>query len=275
MAKAVPSFPALELYEGDHWAVARELPEIARAAGFRPSLWVASAGYGLVPTDVKLASYSATFAAASPDTVILPNSDPRAAPAAWWRALSRRRLRGSDAPRQLAELTANSNRRTAFLVVVSTPYLRALGEDLVTAAGTCGDSGRMIVVTSHPGPAAPSLRDAWVPAAAPLRLALGGSLTSLHARVARHLLAGLSPTTFGPRVARETVKRLLARTPDLPQFDRARLDDGKVCDWIRAELKRDQSVSHTQLLRRFRDAGNACEQARFRGLFTIEKESGR
>jgi hypothetical protein len=270
LSRARPSCTALDLYAGDHWAVARQLPDVARAAGFRPHLWVASAGYGLVPADARLASYSATFASESPDTVVAADGDRREATAAWWRALGRRRLRGSSTPRQLAELAGNSRRGSRLLVVLPQQYLQALEDDLVTAVANCGDPAGIVVISSNPGPATPVLQDAWVPAAAPLRLPLGGALTSLHVRVARYLLERLSPTTLEPGAARRSLDKLLERTPGLPRLERTRLGDNGVRAWVRAELRRDASASHTKLLRRLRDTGRACEQSRFRELFLLE-----
>src|SRR5262245_42960354 len=67
--------PAVDLYGGDHWSVARSLPEVAAASGFDAYLWVASAGYGLVPADARLRPYSATFAAGHSDSVCLARTD--------------------------------------------------------------------------------------------------------------------------------------------------------------------------------------------------------
>src|SRR5258708_111624 len=41
---------AEDLYAGGHWAVARRLPGLAAKAGYKATLWVSSAGYGLVPS---------------------------------------------------------------------------------------------------------------------------------------------------------------------------------------------------------------------------------
>src|ERR1700741_944870 len=56
------SVPAQDLYMGDHWQICRSLPAVAKAKGFRPKLWVTSAGYGLVGAEALLHPYSATFA---------------------------------------------------------------------------------------------------------------------------------------------------------------------------------------------------------------------
>src|SRR4051794_16593732 len=60
--------PARELYAGEHWDIARNLP--AAASGFvHPMLWVASAGWGLIPADAMIRPYSATFSARHLDSV--------------------------------------------------------------------------------------------------------------------------------------------------------------------------------------------------------------
>src|SRR4051812_46295043 len=54
--------PAAELYSGDHWKVALELPE---CSAFPVRLWVCSAGYGLITPSSLLAPYEATFSTAA------------------------------------------------------------------------------------------------------------------------------------------------------------------------------------------------------------------
>src|SRR5438132_6811991 len=63
------TLPATDLYAGGHWSVVRRLPEVARTRGLRPTLWVISAGYGLVPANARLHAYSATFAPGHVDSV--------------------------------------------------------------------------------------------------------------------------------------------------------------------------------------------------------------
>src|SRR6266542_4235262 len=46
-----PTVPARQLYAGEHWQVVRGLEQIAAAAGLHASLWICSAGYGLVSAD--------------------------------------------------------------------------------------------------------------------------------------------------------------------------------------------------------------------------------
>src|SRR5262245_59621662 len=60
---------ANDLYLGDHWSIVKSLPGIATKSGFRAFLWVASAGYGLIPGAASIRPYSATFASGNPDSV--------------------------------------------------------------------------------------------------------------------------------------------------------------------------------------------------------------
>ncbi|MEO2033780.1 MAG: hypothetical protein ABGZ35_17015, partial [Planctomycetaceae bacterium] len=98
--------PARQLYAGDHWAVARDLPELSTPKR-QINVWIASAGYGLISIDEPLCPYSATFSNPHPDSVIMEgfaegNGEQKAA---WWNAMigcdwSRER------PHSIAELAA-------------------------------------------------------------------------------------------------------------------------------------------------------------------------
>lgn len=260
---------ARELYAGDHWAVGRELPGAARTSGFAPRLWVASAGYGLVPEEARLAAYSATFAADSPDTVLSPAESPRERSQSWWRELGRRRLLGHDDPRSLADLAVRAAPGATLMVVASPTYVAALERDLEEALAARRNL-RLLLITSAPGPKAEQLADFWIPSTANLRMELGGALTSIHARVARRLLEQFDPSTLDAESARGYTRRLADRAPKLPTIDRRRGDDQQVRSFIQSALRRDDRLTHTQLLREYRASGFACEQRRFRDLFNAE-----
>lgn len=268
LASAPSRIPARDLYVGDHWAVARTLPESASRAGYRPTLWVASAGYGLVPETALLAPYSATFNQDSPDAVAAPSDDPRSARQEWWSHLSQRNLNGED-PRSLTELAERVGSGAVIMLVASPAYVAALEADLVSAL--CTQRRRFIVVTSKLGRQSAALHDVWVPATAGLRMSLGGALTSLHARVARRLIENVEPAKLDAHGAREHVARLAARAPALPRFQRDKSDDDDVQTFIRAALLSEPGASHTRLLREYRAAGRACEQSRFRDLFYVTR----
>lgn len=270
LSRAPASVPAHDLYAGDHWSIARSLPDIARSRGFAPSLWVASAGYGLVAEKALLASYSATFALDSPDSVVTDGSKRAEIASNWWQELARHTLSDEEAPRTLRALAKDSPRGATLLVVASPAYLEALERDLVDVVSLGHGHIRLVLVTSAPGPADPSLHPHWVPTAAALRMKLGGALTSLHVRVARRLIQKISPLDFDANHARAHIERLLARSPKVPTHHRHRADDEDVLGYIRKALRANPSASHTGLLREYRASGRACEQSRFRELFKRE-----
>lgn len=262
--------PARDLYVGDHWSIAKRLPDAARRSGYQPHLWVASAGYGLVPDAALLAPYSATFSVDSPDSIATAGQDPRSASQHWWEQLSRRRVGRDDHPRSLTELAERAGSGAIVMVVASPAYVGALEKDLEGVLRS-RKRVRLMLLTSSPGPEADALRPFWIPTTAPLRMALGGALTSLHARVARRLLEKIAPADLDAETARQHVSRLASRAPELPTIQRSRSDDDEVRKFIRQALRSSDSNSHTRLLREYRASGRACEQTRFRELFLAER----
>ena len=266
-----PTALARDLYVGDHWATARDLPSAAIDMGFEARLWVASAGYGLVADDTELSPYSATFAPHSPDSVAPADYRDNVT---WWRELARRPLMGRREPRSLRALVASAPRNSAILVVASSSYLRAMDDDLLEAADVAHTRATdLILVTGTRGPESDALRGLCVPTVAALRGPLGGALTSLHARVARLLVTTLRPTRFHLHEAQELVRRLATSSPKIETPTRHRGDDSTVRAYIRAALRHNPTETHTNLLRRYRASGAACEQKRFRALFRSEAAS--
>lgn len=258
---------ARDLYVGDHWAIARSLPEVARSAGLAPRLWVASAGYGLVPEDAPLRCYSATFTPGDADSIA--ETDATGSTSKWWGELARYQLDGVSAPRSLAELARSSPRGSIYLVVASRAYVDAMADDL---RGLLAQKARLVIVAGAPGPAEEALHRAWVPSSARLCTSLGGALTSLHVRVARHLIGSLG-RDLSADTARACVEQLVEQSPARVLPVRQRTDDDSVRAFIRAGLRRDPSATHTTLLRDYRGAGQACEQKRFRAIFLAEASS--
>lgn len=247
--------PALDLYQGDHWAVARSID--------RAELWVASAGYGLVQVTTPMVSYSATFAPGHADTVTTQTDRRKLSEGrqAWWSA-----LRSQAELRTIKELSDDG---ATTVVAASAPYLDALTPELleVERAGR-----RVILATASaiPRPIA-HLRP---PATGQLRTALGGSMQSVNIRLAKHLIERFDPETLSLASATAEVQNLLDRATPLERFDRSQVTDEWLIEFIAHRRDRDPKASHSRLLRDLRDGGHACEQSRFRRLFerVVEEE---
>jgi hypothetical protein len=118
-----------ELYRGPYWSTVLKLRDMAAQRGWRVKLWIASAGFGLVPASARVVSYSATFAPGHADSV--QDTEPEGRHASnrkWWTAVSKKRLRGV-AKRDLSRVSGI--RRDAVVMVLGSPwYIGALADDL-------------------------------------------------------------------------------------------------------------------------------------------------
>jgi hypothetical protein len=258
----VDTVRAVDLYAGEHWDIARALPRLATAF-VRPTLWVASAGWGLIPIDAPIRPYSATFSTRHPDSV----SDNSQGAQDWWSAIAAWQGPTPGAPRSLTTLVTD-HPRDRVLLALSQPYFTACGNDLHDAITTANDSMISIIAAGvTPQPAF----QAWqLPADARLQHHVGGTRGSLNVRIAADLLT--TGLTDHDAMSRHLRHRLTA-APDLPIYQRRRLLDDEVIRFIRTRREADANVSRTSLLRELRDGGNACEQARFADLFATATRS--
>lgn len=261
--------PARNLYAGEHWRAVLELPGALGERHGPPRAWVASAGYGLVGWDAPLKSYSATFAAGVEDAVIptLPPGSQRAPLLQeWWDAISSFPGPEPGEPRRVAAL-AQGDPDGAVLVVASPDYIRAMEPDLLEARRHLSDPQRLVVISNRNALEGGPLTEHLVPVDHQARAVVGGTMQGLNARVALALLRSLGDA----RVDASTLRSLYAAmtrdasTPSRPKGEP--MTDDQVLAFIREQLVSSPTAKQTVLLRRLRDSGRSCEQARFRGLY--------
>jgi hypothetical protein len=256
-ASTAPLIAAQDLYAGEHWMIARGLP--SRASDMRARLWVCSAGYGLIPADAPIRPYAAAFSGGS-DRV------PGGADGArqWWRAIADWAGPAPGQPRSIRSLAA-ADRSASFLLALSVSYLDACRDDIAAATRQVADPDNFMVVSAgarSPG----SAGVAMVPADARLQAFLGGTRQALNARIAAYLLStGISSRAE----ATHCMTRLLAEQAPVTRYERKKLSDQEVIEIIARRLTQAPGTSASRLLREFRDAGYACEQQRFAGLYRM------
>jgi hypothetical protein len=242
--------PARDLYAGEHWTVARGLPDHGDPDE-KVYLWTCSAGYGLIPASAPIHPYAATFAPGHADSV--PGD-----PATWWRSLSEWKGPEPSAPRTILALTQASP-DALFMLMLSAPYLRACRDDIQAAVTKVRRPDKFLLISAgsrHPGDLAAVL----LPTDARLQSCLGGTRQALNVRVGERLLKeGIRSRT----AAASYLCGLLKAQPPLTRYDRKRLTDQEVTFLIMDGLARSPRASASRLLREFRDSGYACEQARF------------
>jgi len=254
--------PAEDLYMGEHWSVVRDIVSAAGTRGWDIRLWICSAGYGLIRPSARIHSYQVTFASGTRDSVTTWKAN---AAQKWWKGVCTCSIPGEKGqPRSLTAL-ARKFPRTPMVVALSADYLNAVEKDLLTVR-TQAYFQRHLAIISCGTRAEPShWKENLLPCDGGVSASLGGTLTSLNARVARFLFE--SPAPADPTVdhwtglVRSLERRTVERPPRVPQSDAA------VLGFIRDGLRRVPSASRSKLLERFRASGKACEQKRFGELY--------
>lgn len=254
-----PLISAADLYCGEHWYVAANLPSLASGEE-AARLWACSAGYGLIRANAPIRPYSATFAPGHQDSV---GDDTRS----WWKGLSEWDGPEPGQPRTLSALV-EADPEALFLVMLSVPYLLASLDDISEAIETVSDSDRFILVSAGAGQSS-ALSRITVPADARLQNYLGGTLQALNARIGGHLLSNGIRTRSAAVVY---LSGLLNSQPPRPRYERKKLSDDEVLTLIADRIGRSPEASASRMLRELRDEGFACEQSRFGALHRHFKE---
>ena len=253
---------ARHLYQGEHWSVVKRMVDQASDFGCIAEVWIVSAGYGLIPISANLESYSATFSPGSDDSVARSKSDQRDNQD-WWGLLASWRNLDLPGPRNLTEL-ALQDTSAPMIVALSKTYLQAVLHDLTNAAEAMGKKADLLLVSAGTPPY--GLEEVQLPCDARFLDSLGGSRTSLNARVANHIIATSGRHEFSSAKVKDLLQKDLDQSKDLLRYNRRKQTDFDIRNWIRTRLDTDDS-SRSSLLRELRDAGFACEQQRFAGLY--------
>lgn len=263
-----------ELYAGDHWAAVQRLRPLAKQAGFKPCIWIISAGYGLVSADDDIRPYSATFSGADPDgvrTYVTDKKSRRSLLQDWWKFLTGFHRVNGNRPRSLTAL-ARSAQRDYYLVVASPEYLLAVGDDLSNAVEQHLSPDRLLIVSSGQKQEE-ALSRFIIPSTARLQSRVGGARAALNARVASLVLKKVQTSGFNADALKNDIRITASRSPKPPAYERTRMDDSEIKLFIRGRLNEQARASFSNLLREFRDSGRACEAGRFKSLYHEVKET--
>ena len=256
-----PTRRARDLYSGDHWSVSAGLHA---PSGPRPiSVWVASAGYGLVGIDAPLIPYAATFRAGETDSVCAATGESEA----WWDGLSAEVPSPvAGAPRSLEDVVA-ADPDAGLLIVASPSYLTAMARDAGQAQAGMNSPERAIVVAAGADRRSFPLSALAVHFDARIREVVGGGMQGLNARVARLILEKSAPDELSRSRAQAVIDEASACLPKFEYPRREGQGDEQVVAFIRESIQAKSKCTKTGLLREWRAQGLACEQNRFGALF--------
>lgn len=264
---------AVDTYYGGHWSVVRSLIGTFQSPPSDIRIWIVSAGYGLISPSDAIIPYGATFTPGQADSVyVASDSTSTVASIAWWKLLSEWRpsVLQSGSPRSVAEVVSLYPQATNLLVLPP-DYFRALSEDLSESLTRLGNASQLIILSSDEK-SCHWLADNTIKIDARLQSFLGGARSSLGIRMARTILQELHGKVANLASARQLVAELIMHRGVTKTYDRAPVYDARVMELISEEFSRNPSISYSQALRNFRDAGFACEMKRFRRLFAITRE---
>ncbi|GAA2745349.1 hypothetical protein GCM10009868_26510 [Terrabacter aerolatus] len=234
-----PTTRLLDLYAGESWTQAKRLAATARSTGFQPEVFVASAGLGLRPVDDVAPPYAATFATGHRDSVVQATPDA----SVWWKQLAHAAGPRADAP---------------SIWVLSESYARAMTDDLQAL------DPQSTVVFGGASDTPASLR---IRSDRNLRGALGGTITSLNARMAiRWLEIADGKMPAAPEVHRNWATWALGAQQQ-ERYDRKPVSDHAIKQMIDQMRGLNPKLPKTVALRNLRNSGIACEQRRFTRLF--------
>lgn len=256
-----------DIYCGDHWQVVKTLAPAAEASGYKATIWICSAGYGLLSLDSRILPYAATFALQHPDSICRKVSgDCKGSLAqAWWRLLSEWTGPNWPIPRRLAELPLLYP-QSVIWVIASEIYLHAIAEDVKALAAALANPEHLSLFSAGTKSLL-GLTEYLLPLDARLQALAGGARRSLNTRLARYALLGLRETGAEHTSVKGAFTALIKaqRPPVVPA--RCHATDRDLERFILSALRKDPRRKFSPLLRELRDRGVACECRRFASLF--------
>ena len=258
--------PALNLYGGDHWVIAKSL--INKYPNLNVNLWITSPGYGLINANDLITPYHATFSPNHPESVLTDHDLSLShANRNWWNLLQHWQPKGIHGPRSIAEL-ASINPKNNMLIIGSARYMQLLRDDL-SALFTIKSRHleNLYIISSGSNVRSGPLSANLLPSDQRLRQILGGGDTSLNIRVARLVLQLLSDGKTGFRTVESILREILEGIPNVPPVLRRKVTDIEISTFISNLLSEDRKVSKTYCLQQIRAQGIACQEKRFKRIF--------
>jgi hypothetical protein len=249
--------PARDCYAGDAWSQVVAAEKSSRGPS---ELWVVSAGLGIISADFRIPNYSATFISNSIDSVGTSHE----ARSQWWELVCdwRRKVCGVGSITDLAE----KNPKSIFLIALSSAYLAVVKNDLLLARSVLESPDNLVIISAGTR-SMPEMGYSLLPIDARFENLVGGARATLNSRMLRYIVENFDIRKCN---ARKITKSLNITATELEKpklFDRERLDDVEIAEFIHKQSKLVNSTSASALLRILRDSGAACEQKRFHRIY--------
>ncbi len=257
--------PAIDLYVGAHWAVAKEEYNRERM------LWILSAGWGLINAETPICPYDATFTKGDANSIFRSSADEEESVIyqnrEWWTILHENR--SSDLS---LEKIFNDFSDDYFFIATSPQYLNVIEPELVRLRekGTITIENTF-VITSGKG-LNEKLKDLQYLVSEDFCSILGGSRISLNIRLAKYLIDGCMDSRNIKTFIENKYSSLCNSAKPATKYNRKKLSDAEVIILIKKMIEFENINSASLGLKELRKSGMACEQKRFGKLFNKTKE---
>ncbi len=250
---------AHDLYCGPAWSQVKIIKETFPAA----KIWIVSAGFGLIPWDARIPSYSITFSPNQPESIQHegPGASKYKRNLEWWNYLST----WASNPGPTESVTTKDlldDRHNRIISALPKTYLKVLEKDFITK-----HSADLLIFSSDSS-LNPILKDKLIQLDSRLPLAIGGTRQIMILRLIWKINIIINKGSINS--IRDKVSQLM-KNHEIIKYRRKPLSDEEVIQYITLkwnEIKSSHSSpSRSRILRTLRDEGFACEQKRFKNLY--------
>ncbi|MGI8669420.1 MAG: hypothetical protein ACR2J3_06150, partial [Aridibacter sp.] len=201
----------------------------------------------------------------------------------WWEIICNFAVSG-DNPRFINQLI-KSHSNDYFLIIASFDYLSAIEKDLFEGLKYLDDLNKLVIITSkskffdgkfskHLIPSDARLQcNKQCPQFCEKHFIKPGIRGAISSNLALRIVEDIKIWGFDAPKIKYHIEEFIKPRPELLKYDRIRLKDSKVREFIAKELNKTPSSSCSLLLRKLRNSGQACEQKRFTQFYRGVKEN--
>jgi len=260
---------AEDLYCGPGWTQVCKARSLIDERLGRTTLYILSAGFGLIRASDQIPAYTATFSSDENQVARLIEGDTSIAEAhrEWWHSIMEARSDGSSSA--LTELHGHDY----VIVVAGAEYVKAAHDDLSRLALTYGQDRLFIISTgAHQASIDQRVRSCLLPIGVEAERMLPGPRYTLNERalvwVVEEVISDVSWSrkNIQTKIAKDLNQCMGTGMPSTTRRP-VRMGDEEIRQWIRLKAKTSPGVSKSRLLRDLRSTQGSCEQHRFGRLF--------
>jgi len=262
LGQKLPKGPALEVYTGDHWSVSKDILK-----NYANELWVLSAGYGLISAKSDIGAYDATFSTGNQNSVsnnlgLISSSIQQNR--IWWNELTLLNKNSLS----LTELFKRF-RNDLFIIAAAPTYINVVKQEIKESISSrLVNEDNLLIITSSIDS---ELKNFSIITKEKVRTHkdIGGSVVSIHTRVARQLLKSSKKFQYSIANMKVEYLKLENQSPNIVKKPIRKLTDDEIVKIIKNLITEfsDVKLSSSVVLRMFRDKGYSCEQKRFSRLY--------